>query len=66
MNELKQHIREEWTPKPGKQLLKSFLGFVILIITVVLVVSVHWIAGLGFFIICFFLSVLADRPRRIE
>ena len=66
MNGLKQHVREEWTPRPGKQLLKSFLGFVILIITVVLVVSVHWGAGLGFFLVCFFVSVKADRPRRIE
>lgn len=63
---LKQHVREEWTPRPGKQLLKSFLGVLVVIATTWLGFNVHFLAGAAFFLVCFFLSVLADRPRRIE
>jgi hypothetical protein len=66
MNEFRQCIREEWTPRPGKQLLKYFLGVLVMIITAYLVIKVHWIAAGAFFLVCFFLSILADRPRRIE
>ena len=66
MNNIKQHVREEWTPRPGKQLLKSFLGVLVVIITAWLGFNVHFLAGAAFFLGCFIVSICADRPRRIQ
>lgn len=63
MNDLKAQLREEWRPKPAKQLGIDIAGFLILAVTVVLILVVHWIAGAAFFAFCLVASFFVDRPK---
>jgi hypothetical protein len=66
MSNFKMHANKDWTLKPARQLGRDAIAFLIMIITAVLAIHVHWAVGLGFLLVCLVASHFIGRPKKIR